>query len=757
MVKSNLFYKALSGNPSKLSVFRQSDNVLAQKICSDIVMGKPVDINKLFKILISFIDNGEELTENKKEVINYILTSIKSYYKKSNYKLTESEKENIKKLLEKLKGIDFIFKNNKNNFYNQFRASNLGSLDINNESKSSNLGIANVSMDINTIIDYIYDLYSKINKRNFKLSDYIIFEIGQLSELLKNSNEKIDDYYFINLLLYINYAKNYDTFINNNKFQKYKSYLFRSIISSNNINLDNLFRENNKLFDLFKHNNQSPFSDYDFLEGIDTHTVLNSERTTAGLIGAKASMVLATVFPHFAFKVLGITILSTTGVGGLAIVGTLIAHVLARYGFEIYRKQKRRIIQTIKFCTKYAPFIGLEHYMSNINEIYHRIFYYKKYGEISDEEKYKYFFNGVCGNDEDFINQNILFISYLDKYSEELIRDNNAFIAIKIDEKTYKKLSEQITESLSSKNSTSSSNFENTIERNSTSSSNFENTKRGNSFTHPNRQSLDEYLDEYKGGQKFNSMIDNTTGIEKIKTKKVTNIISDMLKSPMYNITFRLNYKIDENYILTSGDITVENLYLELFYVINSRSTYLKGEASILSLKTPFFVDDFLVGSLKNLRDNINKVSSILLLRILISDFIKQYFIDFTELYMLAKHNIYVLLRTKDINSDDLLLESMFEDNLEYTLLGRYPSSISNEAKLRDKLNYYCTLCKYCRLALDHIVKKFKISIYKDSGEIFDKNKTCEKSQDSEYLKYYTKESKPNDKLIVNPYRKSFN
>jgi DNA repair exonuclease SbcCD nuclease subunit len=50
------------------------------------------------------------------------------------------------------------------------------------------------------------------------------------------------------------------------------------------------------------------------------------------------------------------------------------------------------------------------------------------------------------------------------------------------------------------------------------------------------------------------------------------------------------------------------------------------------------------------------------------------------------------------------------------------------EMKYRDKLNYYALLMKYCYIALDHIHKRFKISIipYQGNITIFHNYETCE-------------------------------
>ena len=120
----------------------------------------------------------------------------------------------------------------------------------------------------------------------------------------------------------------------------------------------------------------------------------------------------------------------------------------------------------------------------------------------------------------------------------------------------------------------------------------------------------------------------------------------------------------------------------------------------------------------------------------LIIDFIKEYIDNFTKLYELCKYNILLLLSIPDdANNKDLLLKELFKVNLSYTSVGRYRFSGNSQNKYeikqieyRDKLNYYCILLKYCQIALDHIHKRFKISIIEFNEKHYNDYNDCENS-----------------------------
>lgn len=248
------------------------------------------------------------------------------------------------------------------------------------------------------------------------------------------------------------YVINLCYFLINNKYfklntEKYKANVNQTVgIASEYINNDNpseiitnkeeypfklnnqqilkLFDKNNELFELFKDNKQSPFSDYDFLQGIDQHTQLNSDWTTTSAISLKIAAVVGISVPHFSVLLFatafGAVTIASGGTVGLASAAYLFAHLCIRYAFDYYRKLKRDIKKTIIFCTKYTPFVGFDAYLSDINTIYHKIFYYKE-----NKENKKDFFNQICGfkNDKDehnFTEQNRLLILNLNKCLDKM-------------------------------------------------------------------------------------------------------------------------------------------------------------------------------------------------------------------------------------------------------------------------------------------------------------------------------------------------
>ena len=228
---------------------------------------------------------------------------------------------------------------------------------------------------------------------------------------------------------------------------------------------------------------------------------------------------------------------------------------------------------------------------------------------------------------------------------------------------------------------------------------------------------------------------------KKTANKKLTDRFHQINKA-----IFRLNHIIDinnEKYLLTSGDISVRHLFLELKPLINSRATFFEGELKPFSKSVPFFTNDYLTNLLDTIANQSSHIQIMAVTRLLIIDFIKEYIDNFLKLYQLAKYNILIILKNNNPNDIEkiygkLLLQELFQENLKYTAIGRYTfptnspnSSALNEIKYRDILNYYCILLEYCKISLDHIHKRFKISIIKYDHELYNRNEKCEELLDN--------------------------
>lgn len=62
-----------------------------------------------------------------------------------------------------------------------------------------------------------------------------------------------------------------------------------------------------------------------------------------------------------------------------------------------------------------------------------------------------------------------------------------------------------------------------------------------------------------------------------------------------------------------------------------------------------------------------------------------------------------------------------------------------NEEEVSKRIIYHSLLMKYCYLAIDHLLKKFKITIIKFNEDLFCKNKLIEKKIDKQYQEYTKK------------------
>jgi len=342
------------------------------------------------------------------------------------------------------------------------------------------------------------------------------------------------------------------------------------------------------------------------------------------------------------------------------------------------------------------PFQGLECFRSSLYSIYHKLFYYSNLNINESIEKY---FESIIGknfSDENkFIEINVFFIKYCEEYSIQLSDIN--FLK---------------NDNIKNINKKSLENFEIEVKKN-----------------------INNRLSKKGGYQNeiLTALHSNITNNFKLKKESK---VSDYLSNEQV-VNFRLNYQIpnqNENLLLCSGDINIEDLFTELTDIINSRSSYFSSELESLSVKIPFFVDDYLIDNLKSLYKYSSIIKgNIFFVRYSIVDFIKKYIYTFLMFYLISKYNIVQLIKEQKIDASNLLLEKIFNNNLKYTYVGRYKSITTNfksydkEIMLRDKINYYSILLKYSYAALDHIIKKFKITIINDyDNKIYTENNRCE-------------------------------
>jgi len=649
------------------------------------------DANKI----VEYYSN-KNITKNNLLKLNKILKSSEKYVKEKNIIKQEKLNSLKKKREELIKNRNISLnelKTNKNYIANYLR---FGYKDKKIDELKSDLKILREkkkkNISINEDIKLNYKIKNTLNRLE-KLTGYKNHNITNANYYnIKNSTIDLSDE--LNKLL---------EYLSSSNLKEYEEILFVDHIKNlknienfnNNINI-NLFTDNIKLFKKFEKNNGSPFSEYDFLYGIDKISLLRDKKNSALLFIFKTIFVkVIKSFPMWIAKVSKKILLTTGTPIGLLLSSSIAIYMSSKYLFYYYRESKRYFKKTIFFCTKYMPFEGLECFRSSLYSIYHKLFYYSNQNINESIEKY---FESIIGknfSDENkFIERNILFIKYCSEYSLQLSNLDFFKNNIKnINKESLKNIEKDVENDIKNKL-----------------------TKTGGS--------QEEILTA------LHSDIKNNFKLKKQST------FSDYLSNEQV-VMFRFNYKIPnqiENFLLCSGDINIEDLFTELSDIINSRSSYLTHELQSISKKIPFFVNDYLIDNLKSLYRYSSIIKGdIFFVRYSIVDFIKIYIYTFLMFYLISKYNIIKLIIEQKIDASNLLLEKIFNNNLKYTFLGRYKSITTNfksydkEIMLRDKINYYSILLKYSYLALDHIIKKFKITVINDyDNKIYKENNNCE-------------------------------
>ena len=588
--------------------------------------------------------------------------------------------------------------------------------------------------------NYIINLQKQINiiKEEIKKSEGINYNetLENYSDVIFKNYSKFNLDIEYNKLLLLNNPIQNNPIQNNNSIIIYKNLLtvnqlnkvkhlnipINSTISINN-NF-NIFEHDNKLFEKFS--SSVPYSEYNFLYGIDKHSSLAEERLVALLYMTKIIFAFF-LEPHL----LGITTIA------------VISLLLSRFALDYYRKYKRTLKKNIIFCVKYFGFDGMEHFSSELIAKYHKIMYY---GKGNNTEKNKKFYESVIDlsdhEEKEFIEKNVLFVKYLEEYKENIRKKGDKKIsnAPKLEEivKTIGKQVREQEENVVLENNSikiSTSNGKNNPPSYANSQEEYaklynpqqlllnsenENEKKillGGGNLRVLKNNRNKVVQKVNSSGKIENII--FKGKPKLINKKITEQFSEINRA-----VFRLNYRIggnSGNYVLTSGDINVQLLFIELKPIINSRSTFFEGELKPISKSIPFFTNDYLINLIDLVATESTKYGNMNVTIQLMIDFIKEYIDNFTKLYQLSKYNILLLLNNGNKENDDkLLLKELFKVNISYTAIGRYTFSGNppneyelKEIKYRDKLNYYCLLLKYCQIALDHIHKRFKISIVK--------------------------------------------
>jgi hypothetical protein len=640
--------------------------------------------------------------------------------------------------------------------------------------KKSKININNIKININKIsIDdeysdktmrYLHNIFKySIQKNEFKkiLESYIKFLENQkegkiviiqkcIDILIRKVQNKIDE---------IN--GNYDSI--NDAFERLKTKQFGNNISIN----QDLITKDKQFFDKFK--NGFPYSEYEFLYGIENYSLLEEEHKIAFGFVAKASFVSILNAIKAQTINLGtyLTLAVTGAVTGRYLVGEYLAfHLISRYIFDAYRRTKRMAgYKYVTFCTKYMPFEGMKCFKSSVVSLYHKMFFYDSLNMKTESNVKKFINKLIFGEEDSFNNKNDFekrintLKHYCGKYKNET-KEINKESESRAKSYKFPEQLQPILDNISisniignqsneyvnsnprlNENTKNNANPPFELDNNSKTSrvtirgSNSENviqlTKQSPVKPSPVKPPQKSWLSSFsraKGGEKLDYLKSNV-GAEKSITGEYRRGINIASTSTKDKLNFRLNYKIGETHLLTSGNISVLSLFNETVGIINSYANMIGGEAKVAWVKIPFFRNDYLLDKINDIFRTtwVNPGLDFNIIKEGILEYIFEYLDSFHKLYKLSEDNIINLMTKKDVNANNSL-EDMFQHNLSYygvpipgahKYVGKYKHGIGYrleydiDIKLRDKINYFCILMKYSSLAIDHMFKKFKINIVK--------------------------------------------
>ena len=530
----------------------------------------------------------------------------------------------------------------------------------------------------------------------------------------------------------------------NTLVDKIKSYNYKN---NNKNNVIKIFEKYNQLFSHIyskiknHHHNPNIYSEYDFLYGINKESIIEEQTGDTKILTLKSAVFMFLgCFPEYILPIIAMSATGPmSGASGVAVLGLL----LSKYIMNSFRLLKRRFSKKITYCTKYMPFEGFSCYNSSVIASYFKIFVYEKDDNVDDKiNRYlnDTIFNNDYDEDENFYNRTCLLVQYCTGYNTEI--DNKIK---KDDAKAVSKVSPELIKALDDIKHVG-------VQRNINSKSNEGNNGSGIQIGIG-----------HNGGANLNYLENE------IKEKRRYKRSSDILLSGYnQNVPFRFNYKINNELLLISGDITILSLYNNVIDIINSYSSFMTSSfMKPFMVKIPFFRDDYLMDLLSATYTTITKIASFNALEELIVNFITEYLQSFQKLFALSKDNIKLLIKEQNVHYHGLHLKDLFKVNLSYYGVkdryrhhairagweneGKYEFGIkknvrsgeeyiySDDIQLRDKIIYYTLLMKYSYLAIDHIIKKFQINVVKfeDNEDIFN-NYNKYKDRANDYMSKWT-------------------
>ena len=700
------------------------------------------------------------ITENDKKNLNFIIKKLESYSLTSpkNINILNKLKAHKKKILNKpqnsvmlstnkrrrIFGFDptFTQSGEKKKFENYYI--NLKRLQKMKERSTNN------------------NIKSKIDQKMIPIKKYIKKKTGLSNNNLNSPNLNSS------ILNQSAYEINLD-----DEFQKLKN---NNVISDlnrlNNNKINRLFNKDAKLFSKFKI--ESPYSEYDFLFGIDQKQTLNKEKTESYMIIASAAAMASMIAVPAIYATMSFGMIPAGGPVGPMMGAAKISILITKYTLDSYRELKRsNWSKSIIFCTKYMPFQGFDCFRSSLYAKCHKIFYYDNYPEETNPEEkynqqsselYKFITNLEENEEKNFIIKNLQLKKYCDDYTATELENAESEWVNHLNLTKNLGITKSIQDTIDGiKSYLSHKTFPEYYKQKEV-IANLE-KKLAESFTKndaedahaegASAEGASAGVPPHLGGAQneiLSSLRNNTNN--KIKKQKTTKVYYNTNEQVM---KFRLNHIIVENYyLLTSGDISIKSLFDELSEIINLRSTW-GTVAAPLSHKVPFFVNDYLIDQLKSLYVYTSFIhGSAQFVRYGITKFISDYIDSFMKFYLISKYNIKLLIENpKNLKPDGILLEKLFNENLSWTGIGsigkdksygRYSTISSDiyrgtlkalgynveyldksEIMWRDKINYYCILMKYSYIALDHICKKFKLNIIKYDDTIYNRVNNIEK------------------------------